>query len=137
MSERFISNVVLAIAGAVVVVSSQSFSSSLIGWLTFGVSLGALALLAVVQRDPARGRIQRALDAATGALALWSAVASVVYTGTTLTWLSFGEGIGFVVLAIVGLVAHELRTERIVHQFEAIPADARDGRRSEEFQAAA
>ena len=137
MSQRFISNVVLAIAGAVVVVSSQSFSSSLIGWLTFGVSLGALALLAVVQRDPARGRIQRALDAATGALALWSAVASVVYTGTTLTWLSFGEGIGFVVLAIVGLVAHELRTERIVHQFEAIPADARDGRRSEEFQAAA
>jgi hypothetical protein len=54
-----------------------------------------------------------------------------------LTWLSFGEGIGFVVLAISGLVAHELRTERIVHQFEAIPADARDGRRSEEFQAAA
>ena len=137
MSQRFISNVVLAIAGAAVVVSSQAFSSSLTGWLTFGVSLGALALLAVVQRDRARGRIQSALDAATGALALWSAVASVVYTGTTLTWLSFGEGIGFVVLAISGLVAHELRTERIVHQFEAIPADARDGRRSEEFQAAA
>jgi hypothetical protein len=137
MSQRFISNVVLAIAGAVVVVSSQAFSSSLTGWLTFGVSLGALALLAVVQRDRARGRIQSALDAATGALALWSAVASVVYTGTILTWLSFGEGIGFVVLAISGLVAHELSTERIVHQFEAIPADARDGRRSEEFQAAA
>jgi hypothetical protein len=64
-------------------------------------------------------------------------VASVVYSGTMLTWLSFGEGIGFVGLGIVGLVAHELRTERIVHQFEAIPADARDGRRSEEFQAAA
>jgi hypothetical protein len=82
MSQRFISNVALGIAGAVVVVSSQAFSSSLTGWLTFGVSLGALALLAVVQRDRARGRIQSALDAATGALALWSAVASVVYTGT-------------------------------------------------------
>jgi hypothetical protein len=137
MSQRFISNVVLAIAGAVVVVASQAFSSSLIGWLTFGVSLGALVLLAVVQRDRARGRLQRMLDVATGALALWSAVASVVYTGTTLTWLSFGEAIGFVVLAVVGLVAHELSTERIVHAFEAIPADAHDGRRSEEFQAAA
>jgi hypothetical protein len=137
MSQRFISNLALAIAGGVVVVSSQAFSSSRTGWLTFGVSLGALALLAVVQRDQARGRIQRALDAVTGALALWSAVASVVYTGTTLTRLSLGEGIAFVGLAIVGLVAHELRTERIVHQFEAIPADARDGRRSEELQAAA
>ena len=137
MSQRFISNVALAIAGAVVVVASQAFSSSLTGWLTFGVSLGALALLAVVQRDRARGRLQRMLDVATGALALWSAVASVVYTGTTLTWLSFGEAIGFVALGVAGLVAHELSTERIVHAFEAIPADAHDGRRSEEFQAAA
>jgi hypothetical protein len=135
MSQRFISNV--AVAGAVVVVASQAFSSSLTGWLTFGVSLGALALLAIVQRDPARGPIQRVLDAGVGALALWSAVASVVYTGRTLTWLSLGEAIGFVGLAIVGLVANELKTERIVHQFEAIPAEARDGRRSEEFQAAA
>jgi hypothetical protein len=78
-----------------------------------------------------------ALDAATGALALWPVVASVVYTGGTLTWLSLGEAIGFAGLAIVGLVAHELKTKRIVHQFEAIPADARDGRRSEELQAAA
>ena len=137
MSQRFISNVALAIAGAVVVVSSQALSSSLTGWVTFGVSLGALALLAVVQRDRARGRIQSGLDAGTGVLALWSAVASVVYTGSTLTWLSLAEGIGFVGLAAAGLVAHELRTERIVHQFEAIPADTRDGRRSEEFQAAA
>jgi len=137
MSQRFISNVALAVAGAVVVVASQTFSTSLTGWLTFGVSLGALALLAVVQRDRARGRVQRMLDAGTGALALWSAVASVVYTGTTLMWLSFAEAIGFVGLAIVGLVADELMTERIVYEFEAIPAGARDGRRSEEIQAAA
>jgi hypothetical protein len=137
MSQRFISSVALAIAGAVVVVASQAFSSSLTGWLTFGVSLGALALLAVVQRDRARGRLQRMPDVATGALALWSAVASVVYTGTTLTWLSFGEAIGFVALGVAGLVAHELSTERIVHAFDAILADARDGRRSEDLQAAA
>jgi hypothetical protein len=137
MSQRFISNVALAIAGAIVVVASQTFTPSHTGWLTFGVSLGALALLAVVRRDRARGRVQRMLDAGTGALALWAAVASVVFTGTTLTWLSFTEAIGFVGLAIVGLVAHELKTERIVHEFEAIPADARNGRRSEELQAAA
>jgi hypothetical protein len=137
MSERFITNVAIGIAGAVVVVASQAFSVSRTGWLTFGVSLGALALLAIAQRDRSRGRIQGMLDVATGALALWSAVASVVYSGTTLKWLSFSEGVALVGLAIVGLVAHELMTERIVHQFEAVPADVRDGRRSEEIQAAA
>jgi peptidoglycan/LPS O-acetylase OafA/YrhL len=137
MSPRFISNVALAIAGAIVVVASQTFTSSVTGWVTFGVSLGALALLALVQLDRNRGRMQRLLDAGIGGLALWSAVASVVYTGTTLTWLSFGEGLGFVGLALVGLVAHELKTERVVHAFESIPAEAHDGDRAEEFQAAA
>ena len=87
MSPRFISNIALGLAGAIVVVASQTFSSGVTGWVTFGVSLGALALLALVQLDRRRGRMQRLLDAATGGLALWSAVASVVYTGTTLTWL--------------------------------------------------
>ena len=43
MSQRFISNVALAIAGAVVVVSSQAFSASVTGWLMFGISIGVLA----------------------------------------------------------------------------------------------
>ena len=137
MGPRFISNIALGLAGAIVVVASQTFSSTVTGWVTFGVSLGALALLALVQLDRRRGRMQRLLDAATGGLALWSAVASVVYTGTTLTWLSFGEGLGFVGLALIGLVAHELKTERVVHAFESIPAEAHNGDRAEELQAAA
>ena len=118
MSQRFISNVALAIAGAVVVVSSQAFSASVTGWLMFGISLGVLALLAVAQRDRARGGIQRLLDVGIGVLALWSAAASVVYSGMTLTWMSFAEGLGFVALGVVGLIAHELQTERVVHSLE-------------------
>jgi hypothetical protein len=89
--------------------------------LIFGVSLGVLAGLAVVRLDGARGSIQRGLDAVTGALAVWSVVASVVYDGTLLTWLSFREASGFVALGVAGLIAHELKTEGIVHAFEAIP----------------
>jgi hypothetical protein len=133
MSQRFISNVALAVAGAVVVVVSQAFTPSVTGWTTFGVSLGALALLAFVQRDRTRGRVQHVLDAATGALALWSAVAAVVYDGGTLTWLSFAEGCGFVALGLVGLIAQEVKTERVVDAFESSPADLR----KEELQAAA
>jgi hypothetical protein len=124
MSSRFVSNVVLGIAGVIVVVASQAFASGPTGWIMFGVSLGALTLLPLVQLDRARGRIQGAVDLAVGALALWSAVASVVFTGTTLTWLSFGEAIGLASLALLGLIAHELKTERVVHSFEAIPATA-------------
>jgi hypothetical protein len=133
ISQRFVSNLALAIAGAVVVVSTQTFTASVAGWVTFGVSLGALALVAVVQLDAARSRMQLMLDAGIGALALWSAVASVVYNGTTLTWLSFAEGSAFVALALVGLVVHEIETERAVVALEAVPN--RD--RSEELQAAA
>jgi hypothetical protein len=137
MSSRFISNVALGLAGAVVVAASQAFSASVTGWLMFGLSLGALALLALVQLDRARGLVQRLLDAVTGVLALWSAVASVAFSGTMLTWLSFGEAVGFVGLSVLGLVAHELKTERVVHAFEATPASTHDGRRADELQAAA
>jgi hypothetical protein len=136
MSSRFISNVALALAGAGVVVASQAFTPSVTGWVTFGVSLGSLALLALVQLDRARGLVQRLLDSVTGVLAIWSAVASVAFSGTTLTWLSFAEGLGFVGLAMLGLVAHELKTERVVHSIAAMPAETRDGRRAE-AQAAA
>jgi hypothetical protein len=55
------------------------------------------------------------LDALTGALGIWMVVASAVFTARALTWLSFGEGLGVVALALAGLTAHELSTERVVH----------------------
>ena len=136
VSERFITNVVLAIAGAVVVVASQAFTSSVTGWLTFGVGLGALALLAVVRREGMGEPVSSLLDAGIGLLAIWSVIASVVYDGRLLTWLSFGEGAALVALAVAGLVVHEVRTERAVHALEAVPADRRADQ-PEELQAAA
>ncbi len=134
---HFISNVALALVGGFIVVASQAFSSSVTGWLAFGVGLGVVAVLGAAQLDRSRGSAQRALDGAAGALAIWTVAASVVYTGTTLTWLSLGEALGFVVIALAGLVAHELATEHIVHALEAVPGKARESGRAEEFSAAA
>jgi hypothetical protein len=39
----------------------------------------------------------------------------VVFHGSTLTWLSFGDALGFVGLGVVGLIANELSTERVVN----------------------
>ena len=134
MSQRFISNLALAIAGTVVVVSSQAFSSNVTGWLTFGVSLGALALLAVVERVRIGDRPQGLLDAGIGLLAIWSAIASVIYNGRSLTWLSLAEGLGYVAFAIAGLGLHEVEDERAVHPLEDIRAERPA---SEELSAAA
>jgi hypothetical protein len=134
MSPRFIGN--LAFGGAVVAAASQAFTPSVTGWLMFGVSPGVLVFLALVQLDGARGLVQRLLDTGTGALALSSAVASVAFSGTILTWLSFADAVGFIGLAVVARVAHQLETERVVYPFDAIPAEAGDRRRGEEPQAA-
>ena len=134
MSQRFISNVALAVAGAVVVVSTQAFTPSTAGWVTFGVSLGALALLAIANRERTGDWMQWILDAEIALLALWSAVASVVYGGETLKWMSFAEGLAFVGLAIAGLIVHEVRTERVVHSLEAVYTDSPE---QDELQAAA
>ena len=51
MTIRFISNIVIGLVGAVVVVASQAFSSGVTGWLTFAVSLIVLTLAGVSQLD--------------------------------------------------------------------------------------
>lgn len=137
MNPRFSSNVVLALGGAFVVVASQAFSSGVTGWLAFALGLAVLSLLGAAQLDRSRGTIQRALDGGAGALAIWTAAASVIYTGTTLTWLSLAEALGFVAIALAGLTAHELSTERVVHALETLPAEERDAHRAEQFAAAA
>ncbi len=95
--------------------ASRWFSAGTTGWIAFGVALGILGLTGVAQRDRGRGIVQSTLDVVILPLAAWSAIASVVFRGSTLTWLSFGDALGFVGLGVVGLIAHELSTERVVH----------------------
>jgi hypothetical protein len=137
MSPRFITNIALALAGGFLVVASQAFRPGLTGWLAFAIGIGVVVVVGAAQLDRSRGSLQRALDAMTAALAVWTIVASVVFTGTTLTWLSLGEALGFVAVALAGLTAHELSSERIVHAVKMMPAEARESGRSDQFSAAA
>jgi hypothetical protein len=51
-------------------------------------------------------------------------VESLVFAPTTVLWLSFASAIALVALALSGLTAHELTTERVVHSFEVEHAPA-------------
>jgi hypothetical protein len=115
MRTRFITNLVLGAVAGFVVVASQAFAAGVTAWVTFGVAIGVLLALGAAQLDPRRALLQRALDGAVAVLAAWSVVASVVFAGATVTWLSFAEGLGFVAMAVAGLIAHETSTERVVH----------------------
>lgn len=132
MSVRFMTNLLLALAGGFVVVESLVFAPSVVGWVTLGVAIGILTMLAPAQLERMRALPQRGLDGAAGVLAIWTVIASTVFTGGALTWLSFAEGCGFVALATIGLVLHELKTERVVHSFKL--EDAR--RPSEQYRQA-
>jgi hypothetical protein len=41
-----------------------------------------------------------------------------VFFPATVVWLGFGAGAAMVGLAVVGLTAHELRSERVVHSIQ-------------------
>ncbi len=117
LSPRFVIDGLVTVAGAFLTVSSMSFSSSVAGWISFGVSTAA-TLAAIVGMMTARLRGQRAGHAGIGLVALWSLVAALSFSGSALTWLVFADAIGMGVLALADLTAHEAGTERVVHELE-------------------
>jgi hypothetical protein len=60
-------------------------------------------------------------------LGIWQIVQSLVFGGATSRWLSFADGCAMLALAVVGLVLHELSTERVVHSLEVIDSRSHDG----------
>jgi hypothetical protein len=117
MNSRFLTNSVLSLLGAFTVVASQVWAPATFMWLMLGAGvIAVLAASTIVARG--RGNAQRSLDATIGILGAWTIVASLVFSGTVVTWLGFATGVALVGLAVIGLTLHELYTERVVHSFE-------------------
>lgn len=121
MSIRYATNLVLALASGLVLVATQAFDPGIAGWIAFGVTgVFVLAMTVAASALRRRGWVQRGLDATVAALAAWTIVESLVFNGAALTWISFGTAAGMLVLAVAGLTAHELTTERVVHSLEDV-----------------
>ena len=116
MSTRFVTNTIVGVAAGFVVVATQSFSSSTAGWIAFGIAISILALAGLAQIDASRGDVQRIIDGIVALVAAWTIVASVVFDGTTSKWLSLGEGLALVGLALVGLAYNEIREQMAVRE---------------------
>lgn len=114
MHARFLTALVLGPVGAFLVVASQVFASATTAWIAFGIGIGALVFATVPALFGDRSSYGLTLDVFLGLLAAWTIVASLVYTGSTLTWLALGEGAAFVAVSAAGLVLNEVRWSRTV-----------------------
>jgi hypothetical protein len=126
LSSRFLLDSLFVVAGAFLAVASMAWASGTAGWTAFGVSAG-VTVLAVASAAMAKKTSARVGHGLLGLVALWSLIAAVAFSGTTLTWLVFADAIAVGVLALADLAVHEATTERIVHQLE-VRDGSTDGR---------
>jgi hypothetical protein len=115
MSTSFATNAIVAVGGGFVVVASQAFASSTTGWIAFGIAIGTLALACLAQADRSQSVVQRSLDGMVAVVSGWTIVASAVFEGSAVRWLSTAEGIALVALALAGLTYHDVREHAVVH----------------------
>jgi Na+(H+)/acetate symporter ActP len=115
MSIRYLSNIAIGIAGAFLVVATQAFTADWVQWLAF--SIGALAVLvAIGSAAVVRDRVQQAVAAAAGVVGIGLVAMSLIFATSVVTALALAGGLALAAIALVGLSAHELRTERVVHE---------------------
>lgn len=116
MHARYITSLLTGVLGGFVLVASQVFVPGDAAWLAFAIAIGLLVTAPIPLLFGHHGYAGLGLDSLGAALAIWTVVASLVFTGETVKWLSFSEGAAFVVLAIAGLTLNQVRLSlRIDH----------------------
>jgi hypothetical protein len=123
MRINFLSRLALLVGAAFLVVVTQAWSGGTLEWLFI---VGGVAMLALAAVDFTAARaVQRSLDAAVVVIGIWSIIQALVFSGSTREWISFATAVAAGLVAIAGLVVHELSTERVVHELAVTPARER------------
>jgi hypothetical protein len=117
MNIRYLSNLTLALAAGFLVVATQAFSPTIASALVFAIAIGA-TVLSLGTMAVKTTTVQRVISGIAAVVGGWTIVASLVFFPTTVVWLGFASALALVGLAVAGLTAHELTTERVVHSIE-------------------
>jgi hypothetical protein len=105
MNSRYLTNAALAVIGGFTVIASQVWTPATFMWLMFAAAILAVTLSTAIALK-GRGNVQRGLDGLVAILGAWTIVASLVFSGSVVTWLGFASGAAFVALAFIGLTLH-------------------------------
>jgi hypothetical protein len=115
LSSRFILDNLFVIAGAFGVAAALAFTAPVAGWVGFGVFTG-LTVLAAASAALTRNAGRKAGHGLLALAGLWSLIAALVFSGNVLMWLVLADAILVGVIALADLTAHEVTTEKVVHQ---------------------
>jgi hypothetical protein len=126
ISPRFVLDNLFIIAAAFGVAAALAFSTTVAGWTGFGV-FTAVAVLAGASAALARTPGRKAGHGLLALAALWSLIAALVFSGSVLMWLVLADAILVGVIALADLTAHEVTTEKVVHQLVVTGAPAANG----------
>jgi hypothetical protein len=118
MRIRYISYLSLGVAAAFLVVATYAFSLSTIAALSLGLGVAMLAVSLGVAARYRSDVPSLVVSGAIAAVSAWLIVSSQVFAQSTVSDLSFASALAVGALAAVGLTAHELDTERVVHKLE-------------------
>jgi hypothetical protein len=122
MTLRYFSYLALALVAGFIVVVTQAFSGATVEWLT--LAAGILFALTGAAMLPRPGVVHRALNTAIMVLGGLMIIETLLTAGSIS--LSFAGALAVLSAAIVGLTAHELSTERVVHSLEVAPSGTRE-----------
>ena len=117
LSPRFALDTLFVIGGAFLAVIALPFAAPVAGWTGFGVFTG-LAAIALASSLFGHGAVRKASHGILGLVAIWSLIATLLFTGPALTWLVLAGGIALALIALADLAAHEVTTENVVHRLE-------------------
>jgi hypothetical protein len=114
MRMHFFSRLALLLVAGFLVVASQVWTDDTLRWLFVA---GGAAMFVGAAVDASRADAsQRALDGIIGLLGAWTVFEAFAFEGTNLEWWSFASACALAALSTIGLVMHEMRTERVVHE---------------------
>jgi hypothetical protein len=121
----FISRLALLLAAGFLVIVSLVWTGGTIQWLFVvgGIVMIALAANGLIRRSAP----QRTLDGLLAVLGAWSIVQALVFSGSALEWISFATALGAAAIGTIGLMIHETKTERVVHELSVVGSEERVG----------
>jgi hypothetical protein len=118
MSIRFASWLGIGIAAAFLVVATTSFSLATIAWLAFAIGVGTLVVSIAVASRYRDNRASLVTACLTAAVSVWTIVASLVFSESTVQNLALASALAVSGLAIVGLTSNELSVEHAARSLE-------------------
>jgi peptidoglycan/LPS O-acetylase OafA/YrhL len=103
MRTHFISRLTLLLVAGFLVLATQVWTGRTLEWMFIvgGAVMILLAAIGSVRED----RPQRMLDAIVFLLGAWSIVEAILFTGSTLEWVSFATAVAGVVIGTIGVVS--------------------------------